>query len=366
MDNFRPFEYNQFVWNRRLLHGFWFIALLSVIVECIYMGNAVNVMDFVCMYIVRPTVLLIIVILLAEAAIRFIPKQHDYILISSSALIANIITIINADQTYILFSLFVPVLVSFFYFQLNKLLFAVGISFLSFTIICFFDRGAFRYDFSMISGIISIMMLMCMLSVGMMVRGREVTEYMRSFYESKHDLQHRHQNSEKAVTKDPLTGAYNHASFHEFLDLLIKQSDSGFASLQLAFVNLDRFRELNEAFGYRAGDEVLKSLAGIMHAKIGYRHLLARFGGEEFAILFTGTTLQDAQEKLEEIRQAISEASHVGLNGGRITVSAGLCSYSAGLGKAKLISCVQKALREAKERGRNCTMVDSPASVLPA
>ncbi|CAM3837141.1 GGDEF domain-containing protein [Cohnella lubricantis] len=358
MENFRPFEYNQLKWNRRLLHLFWFMVLLSLIVECTYLGDAPSVGEFVWMYIVRPTVLLVAVILMAEAGIRYLPKQHDYILISSSALIAIIITIINLEQTFVLFSLFVPVLVSFFYYQLQKLLFAVATMFLSFGVICCFDHNLYStVNVGKISGILSIMVLMCLLMVGMMMRGTEVSEYIRSAYEARQALLDRPDGSEKLIFKDPLTNVYNHTSFHEHLDLLIKQCEAGSTELHVALVDLDRFREWNASYGYRAGDEVLRSVASIVQAKIGYRHLLARYGGEEFAILFVGTSLQAASDKLEEIREAISAVPHSSFNHGHVTVSAGLSSYSAELGKEAFLERVRTALGEAKRLGPNRTEV---------
>lgn len=358
MDNFRPFEYNQLVWNRRLLHAFWFTVLLSVIVECVYLGDASSASDFAWMYIVRPTVLLVTVILMAEAGIRYLPKQHDYIMISSSALIAIIITIINIDQMFVLFSLFVPVLVSFFYYQLHKLLFAVATCFLSFGVIALVDTdclstiGAAKF-----SGIASIMVLMCLLMIGMMLRGTELTEYMRASYEWKQEAFNRLNGNEKAMVKDPLTDAYSHTSFHEYLDLLIKQSDSGIFNLQLALIDLDRFREWNASYGHRAGDEAIRSIACIIQAKIGYRHLLARYDGGKFAILFVGTLPDEAEVRLEEIRKTIAGAPQSSLGNGRVTVSTGLAAYSAESDKETLLQMAQTSLAKAKQAGRNRTVV---------
>lgn len=358
MDNIRLFEDNQAVWNRRLLNGFWCVLLLSVIVECIYIGEASSIRHFVCMHIIRPSVLLVAVISMAEAGLRFLPRQHDYILISSSALISIIVAIMNADQTYVLFSLFVPVLVGFFYYQLQKLLFAVAVSFLSFGIICYFaSRCSDNLNAAKISGIVCLMALMCLLMVGTMVRGTELVEILRAPRAPRRELLVESNASPKSSVKDSLTGVYNHTSFHEYLDLLIKQSESGMGSLQLAFVNLDGFRQWNACYGHRAGDEALQQIARVMMDKIGYRHLLARYGGEEFALLFAGTTTEDATAKLEEIREAIAAVPHGSFNNGHVTVSAGLSVYIAGLGKEAFLKRVQAALSKAKASGRNRTVV---------
>jgi hypothetical protein len=120
-------EFNQKRWNRLLLQAFWVLFILSIIVECMYLLVTPLPMDeFVRIYVLRPTLMLAFVILLAEGGVRYLPRHHDYILISASTLIAIIVTAVHSSLQYLLFFLFFPIMISIFYFQHKKLLFAIA------------------------------------------------------------------------------------------------------------------------------------------------------------------------------------------------------------------------------------------------
>src|SRR6185437_1857512 len=114
--SFPSLEFNQKRWNRLLLNCYWVIFALSVIFELLFLQITDLPKDeFIRMYLVRPTIMLAIVGLLAESGIRWLPKHHDYVLISAVAIFTITITKINFSLEYLLFDLFLPIMVSIFY-----------------------------------------------------------------------------------------------------------------------------------------------------------------------------------------------------------------------------------------------------------
>lgn len=355
-------EYDQSKWNRRLLNGFWLSLLLYIAVEFIYMANGIGCQS-VLLHLVRPVTLLVAVTLMAEAGVRYLPKHHEYILISSAAISSIVVAELNSTETYLLFVLFYPVLISGFFLQLPKLLFAVAASLLSFGAIYFYsDNVRVAATPGATAGILSSILLFSALMIALLLRIAELVRHLRASYEEREEQRRLlAAHADDPFASDPLTGTGSHSLFHEELDRLVEEFESDAVPLHLAFVNLDRFRMANAAFGYPAGDRVLRNVARVLSAQAG-NAIVARYGGDEFALLLVGSSDREAFELTERIRMAIFEAPQPALNGGCLSVSAGLASYAAGLGREALLRHARSALREAKMQGRNRTKI-APASV---
>ncbi|MBB6731146.1 sensor domain-containing diguanylate cyclase [Cohnella zeiphila] len=348
-------------WNRLLLLFYWCVLLISVLVEVCYIGLTKTVTStFICMSIVRPTALLAVVIALAEVGIRRSSKHHDYILISTSTLISVILSVIHCGETYVLLSLFLPVMVSIFYFQVTALIYAVFNTIISFVTICLFSAEAKEsLTLGSVAGIAAILLVFAALAVGAMLRGRELSKHLLATYEAQQELLLRGKLAEKLSRTDALTGIGNHRAFQEYMDRFVAQCEARTILLQLAVVDLDNFKAINDTYGHRIGDEVLREIAGLLATQMSSNDVLARYGGEEFAILFKNQTLQEALDRLEDIRRMIATTSCEALPHVPITLSAGLATYVPGLGKEAFFRRADEALYDAKRRGKNRTAVAS-------
>jgi diguanylate cyclase (GGDEF)-like protein len=147
---------------------------------------------------------------------------------------------------------------------------------------------------------------------------------------------------------DPLTGLYNRRYLFEYLAHL-----EGSQALSVAILDLDHFKRINDTFSHFVGDAVLRGAATLFTAALRAADIAARFGGEEFVIVFNHTSLDQARLACERLRQSVeahlwSEA-HPDL---KATVSIGLAS---GLAKdyETLLVCADEKLYEAKHSGRN-------------
>lgn len=156
-----------------------------------------------------------------------------------------------------------------------------------------------------------------------------------------------------AAYKDFLTGLHNRQFFYPHANNLLDSAGSEPFSIGLAMMDIDHFKSVNDTYGHNAGDEVLKVIAGILQTSIRKDDLLARLGGEEFCVVFSGMSSTQMQQRLEKLRESIADTP-ITLPDHKlsITISIGLCiRQSEDL--ESLMEKADKALYRAKSSGRN-------------
>ena len=170
-----------------------------------------------------------------------------------------------------------------------------------------------------------------------------------------------YQRMQEMATTDGLTGVYNRQYFQERLGIEFENAKNEGYHLSLAIFDIDHFKRFNDTFGHLFGDKVLKSISERVRNSLRGNDLLARFGGEEFIILFPHTTLEEAYEKVESLRRLIAETQvRDELISASVTVSFGISSFPEyASGEAELLRSADDALYRAKEDGRNCARVAS-------
>ncbi|MEZ5933422.1 MAG: GGDEF domain-containing protein [Alphaproteobacteria bacterium] len=168
---------------------------------------------------------------------------------------------------------------------------------------------------------------------------------------------------QQAVT-DSLTGIGNRRSFDENLKRLTSEATEEDDPLCLLIGDIDHFKEFNDTYGHRVGDQVLKQVAMTLTQCIKGRDVAARYGGEEFAVILPQTDLSGAARVSEQIRQSIAKKKirlkSSGQTLGAITMSIGASQYVPGEGPAALIERADEGLYRAKREGRNRTVVQPP------
>jgi diguanylate cyclase (GGDEF)-like protein len=158
----------------------------------------------------------------------------------------------------------------------------------------------------------------------------------------------------KALT-DPLTKIYNRRYFDQYLNEAVSLSDN--PSLTLNLLDIDFFKRVNDTYGHVCGDLALQHVTMIIKNNVRESDVLARLGGEEFAVIFSETSLEEGKKICERIREAIEKTEFIYKNQPiYLTISIGMSQHH-GETVYEFIDKADKALFEAKERGRNQVVV---------
>jgi diguanylate cyclase (GGDEF)-like protein len=158
----------------------------------------------------------------------------------------------------------------------------------------------------------------------------------------------------QAATSDPLTGLMNRRAMLDQLKyqaIRYRRSNTPFVIL---LIDLDHFKNINDAYGHDAGDEALVAVAGCLRNSTRSQDLISRWGGEEFMVLLPDTDLKGGLAAAEKIRSNVARKSFTagGINL-ELTLSAGVAAYSAEQTLDDCIKAADTALYQAKNEGRN-------------
>ncbi len=159
---------------------------------------------------------------------------------------------------------------------------------------------------------------------------------------------------EMAVT-DGLTGIPNYRHLIDKLAEEIRRSRRYRTPFSMILLDLDNFKEVNDTYGHRHGDFVLKSVAGAIHQGLRETDLLARYGGDEFGVLLTQTDQTGSRKVAEQILTRLSDPVLADGREHMIAVSIGLVSFSPGQPESsdEVIIAADEALYQAKKLGGN-------------
>ncbi|WP_250655663.1 diguanylate cyclase [Alkalimarinus coralli] len=154
---------------------------------------------------------------------------------------------------------------------------------------------------------------------------------------------------------DPLTGIFNRREFQNRLSRCLANAQQRESTHALLYMDLDRFKEINDACGHSAGDELLRQISRIINEKIRQRDAFARIGGDEFAAILENCSTTEANRVAENIRDAI--ASYIFEHEGRqfrVGVSIGLVPITRDSPNTEeLIKTADSTCYAAKAAGRN-------------
>jgi len=175
------------------------------------------------------------------------------------------------------------------------------------------------------------------------------------------------------ANSDDLTGLVNRRHFFELAGLEFERARRHNYPVSLIMFDVDRFKQVNDTHGHRAGDLVLRELANRCRSVLRSTDIVGRLGGEEFAVLLAYANLQGAAQTADRIRQAV-ESMRVGKglygDGIKVTLSAGVTQLDADLETASdtldtVLERADNALYQAKGMGRN-SVVTSEGATVPA
>ncbi|WP_108444547.1 GGDEF domain-containing protein [Halomonas denitrificans] len=157
---------------------------------------------------------------------------------------------------------------------------------------------------------------------------------------------------------DDLTGLANRRKLMTRLDEELSLSNRHGLPLSLMMLDLDHFKSINDTWGHLQGDQVLRELASLCQGILREEDLMARLGGEEFAVLLPLTPESHCRQLAERLRRRIAEHDF-GVGRGQITISIGIAEHRVGDSREILMQRVDDSLYAAKHGGRNRVMADA-------
>jgi diguanylate cyclase (GGDEF)-like protein len=160
-----------------------------------------------------------------------------------------------------------------------------------------------------------------------------------------------HMETEEKVYIDGLTHVFNRNKFNEVFKDEFKNTKRYSTPLSLAIIDIDNFKLFNDNYGHLIGDEVLIRLAQTVKNSVRETDIFARWGGEEFVIIFKNTPIEKAKNISEKLKDKIESNKHP--SAGRITASFGVTEYKDGDSLESMFKRVDDALYIAKQNGKN-------------
>ena len=165
-----------------------------------------------------------------------------------------------------------------------------------------------------------------------------------------------HARTRRLASTDGLTGVYNQRTFQERLSQEIARADRYSRPLSVLMIDVDHFKVYNDTYGHPQGDIVLQNLARLLQEMSRTSDTVARWGGEEFAIILPETDSVGAQKIGQRLCEQVERYPFPGqelMPGGTLTISIGVATYASASRKEVLLQAADTALYTAKREGRN-------------
>jgi len=166
------------------------------------------------------------------------------------------------------------------------------------------------------------------------------------------------EKTQRQATTDGLTGLVNHKTFYEILEKELWRSRRFGGRISLIMVDVDNLKTINDQYGHRAGDKVIREISRRIKECIRQIDTAARYGGDEFAVILLNTDLSDAVVVAERMVTAVANCPAM-WNKQRIplSISVGLGQYDSDTTPEDITSRSDKALYTAKQAGKNTVRI---------
>lgn len=358
-------------WNRLILNFYWIIVLAVLIAEVTaFLMTSSNKLSGLPGLLVHklalPSILQLAIMGSCEFIIPRLKRIDAYLIILAGIALSAVLIATHPAVEGIKYSFLLPMMISLFYDQQRKLIFALVANIVMLAGFYAFHPKPFQFAAVYDMAAFAVIMLGALIILfGLLRRGNEVRRHLSKAIQSEQDLLIRTVIMDRQTKFDALTDLYNHKTFHEYLGNLVAQSDQYGLPLQLAIIDIDNFKKVNDTFGHAVGDVILQRVAHIIKQSLSTSDdIAARYGGEEFAVIFTDKLPEQSLRNIEVIRTQIEALSHHEMNGKCVTVSAGLASYRRGAGRTALFSEADSMLYAAKRGGKNRTVTELQPSAV--
>lgn len=344
---------------RNVLNLYWLTIVLTVVLEyALHVREPANAGPNFVASLAFHAFGLAAVTGVAEMLYRYRQKQSDSLLFLTGTIYAVTIIWMNPKIGIVPAIFIFPILTSVLSFKKWRIVTSYFLILLAFALL-YALNPELRAHMQPVHtiGLLFLYTGVTVIALAITSSGIELLHNLKRATEARQDLLVQNIIMDKLAKMDALTELYNHKTFHEYLEKLIEQSERNALPLQLAILDIDNFKMINDTYGHWVGDLILMRVGSIVRETVTPNDFVARYGGEEFAVVFTEKTQREAFDLVEQIRQRLSVTIHPELDSKAATMSIGLQAYSQGLGKEALFKGADAALYEAKRSGKNKTVV---------
>jgi len=166
---------------------------------------------------------------------------------------------------------------------------------------------------------------------------------------------------QRQATTDGLTALYNHKTFYENLERELWRSRRYGGQISMIMIDVDNLKKINDSYGHRAGDKVIKEISKKIKRCIRQIDTAARYGGDEFAIILPNTSLEEATVVAERMVAEVGSSSVTWKKDNiPLSISVGLGQYDADSSPEDITSRSDQALYTAKKAGKNTVRIYKP------
>lgn len=172
------------------------------------------------------------------------------------------------------------------------------------------------------------------------------------------------EKTQRQAQTDGLTGMLNHITFYETLEAELRRSQRYGGLVSIIMADVDDLKAVNDKFGHRAGDLMIRQISRRISACIRQIDIAARYGGDEFAIILPNTSLEDAVVVAERMVKMVADTPIIWEeNEIRLSISVGVGRYGGGSLPGEVAKATDQALYAAKQAGKNTVRVFQPDKI---
>lgn len=298
-------------------------------------------------------------VVLNAGLVQKIRLRHLKLAIVTAALAGMLAVFYLAPVTQILLTPFTFVAVAYGIFTVPRrtlLALAVGIL-VAYAVVVWLHYAEQNNPALLRLEVLHLLALVVSLPAFIVLMGK-VQRLYRSLYQASRKIK----NIQEDAQRDTLVGCFNRRYVLAALEEQKQLADESGIPLCLAVLDIDHFKRINDELGHLGGDEVLRTFARIAQQGVRGGDVFGRYGGEEFLLIFPGTSLLPALNTCERIRAQVETYAWTGLLKGRVTVSIGVTQYVLGESVLEFFSRADTAMYMAKEGGRNQVVVEEPVT----
>ncbi len=203
-----------------------------------------------------------------------------------------------------------------------------------------------------------LQLILPLTALGLLAAAAHFAAMFRRLQAASKDLADREANAQFTARHDDLSGLPNRLFFSERLSAALAPSE--FKTAIFAYIDVDRFKDVNDTLGHRAGDALIQSVGARLRASLAPDDLLARFGGDEFAVLRAANDVGEAERLIQRIESAFDDLYEIESQLIRITASVGIAHATpGGISPEELMRRADIALYRAKSQGRDQAVIFS-------